>query len=62
MRKELIDILCCPICKGDIIIDIEQENDKEILKGEFFCNNCNEHYPIDDGIPNMIPSGLRENW
>ncbi len=48
------------MCKGDLVLEVTQENDKEILKGTLFCAKCNEYYPIDDGIPNMLPPELRE--
>lgn len=60
MKKDLMDILCCPMCKGDLILESVQENDKEIVKGTLFCKRCSERYPIDDGIPNMLPPELRE--
>jgi uncharacterized protein YbaR (Trm112 family) len=44
--KELLDILACPACKGDIVYD--QENEKLI------CQECGRRYPIRDGIPVML--------
>jgi uncharacterized protein YbaR (Trm112 family) len=44
--KELLDILACPACKGDIKYD--QENEKLI------CQECGRRYPIRDGIPVML--------
>ena len=44
--KELLDILACPACKGDIVYD--QENEKLI------CQKCGRRYPIRDGIPVML--------
>lgn len=44
--KELLDILACPVCKGDITYD--EENQKLI------CNECKRKYPIRDGIPVML--------
>ena len=37
-----------------------KENEKEILKVTLYCGKCKEYYPIDDGIPNMLPPELRE--
>lgn len=59
MKRDLIDILCCPMCKGDIILNIIEENEKEITKGIFRCEKCNINYPIEDGIPNMLPPNMR---
>ncbi|MBE0523208.1 MAG: methytransferase partner Trm112 [Methanosarcinales archaeon] len=60
MKHELMEILCCPMCKGDLVLTIDEEDDKEIIKGSLFCSKCNEHYPIEDGIPNMLPPDLRD--
>jgi uncharacterized protein YbaR (Trm112 family) len=42
--KELLEILACPACKGDV----EQENNKIV------CKKCHKKYPIIDGIPVML--------
>jgi uncharacterized protein YbaR (Trm112 family) len=55
MHRELVDILACPVCKGDLEIAIKKENEKEIIKGSLYCPNCSVNYPIDDGIPNLLP-------
>jgi len=60
MKHELMEILCCPMCKGDLVLTVDEEDDKEIIKGSLLCGKCNEHYPIEDGIPNMLPPDLRE--
>ena len=60
MKRDLLDILCCPLCKGDLDLEVTEENEKEIIKGTFYCKKCREYYPIDDGIPNMLPPDLRE--
>ncbi|NOR60418.1 MAG: Trm112 family protein [Methanosarcinales archaeon] len=60
MKHELMEILCCPMCKGDLVLTVDEEKDKEIIKGSLFCGKCDEHYPIEDGIPNMLPPDLRE--
>jgi len=44
--KELLDILVCPKCKGDLVYD-EQ---KDML----VCNRCRLGYPVKDGIPVML--------
>ncbi len=42
--KELLDILACPACKGDV-----KEQDNKIV-----CVKCGKKYPIKDGIPVML--------
>ena len=60
LKKNLMDILACPICKGDLVLNIEKENASEVVSGTLYCSVCNEYYPIEDGIPNMLPPDLRE--
>jgi uncharacterized protein YbaR (Trm112 family) len=60
MKRDLLDILACPLCKGDLILEVFEEDEKEIIIGKLLCKPCNESYPIEDGIPNMLPPDLRD--
>ena len=55
MRRALLDILCCPVCKGDLQLRARDERDGEILEGGLFCGKCAVEYPIADGIPDLLP-------
>jgi uncharacterized protein len=55
MRRSLMDILCCPVCKGDLVLTVTEENEKEVLEGELRCATCSVDYPILEGIPNLLP-------
>jgi hypothetical protein len=44
--KELLDILACPKCKGEIIYDQEKDG--------LICHACKLMYPIKDDIPVML--------
>lgn len=56
-----MDILACPMCKGDLELSIEEEDARgEILEGSLYCKKCDERYPIEDGIPNLLPPELRQ--
>jgi uncharacterized protein YbaR (Trm112 family) len=50
-----MDILCCPVCKGDLTLAVTEENEKEILEGGLHCAACSVEYPIHEGIPNLLP-------
>jgi len=56
MKKELMDILACPVCKGKLTLTVEEEEDKEIIRGSLYCKNGEVSYPIDDTIPNLLPA------
>lgn len=59
MRHDLMEILVCPLCKGDLQLTVDTEEGDEILAGTLVCSQCNERYPIEDGIPNLLPPDLR---
>jgi uncharacterized protein YbaR (Trm112 family) len=50
-----MDILCCPVCKEELVLTVEKENENEILEGELLCAVCEVKYPIREGIPNLLP-------
>ena len=55
MKRKLIDILACPVCRGNLELNVGEENEREIVSGALYCVKCNEHYPIVDAIPNLLP-------
>ena len=59
MKKDLMNILACPLCKGDLELSVEEENKQEIVTGSLYCAKCAERYPIVDTIPNLLPPELR---
>jgi len=60
MKESLMDIVCCPMDKHDLELEVEEREDDEILEGRLVCSECGEVYPIDDGIPNLLPPDMRE--
>ncbi|MEX0801043.1 MAG: methytransferase partner Trm112 [Dehalococcoidia bacterium] len=59
MRKDLVDILACPVCKSPLELTVEDEVEDEVIKGYLSCEKCNERYPIEDRIPNLLPPEMR---
>jgi uncharacterized protein YbaR (Trm112 family) len=55
MKKELMDILVCPVCKGKLVLTVTEENEREIVSGSLYCKKCNVTYPIEETIPNLLP-------
>jgi uncharacterized protein YbaR (Trm112 family) len=46
INQELIDILCCPHCKGNV----RYKQEKSVL----VCEQCGRIYEVKDDIPVMI--------
>ncbi len=55
MNMKLMDILCCPVCKGDLKLTVDKKNGLEVIKGKLYCQTCDFSYPIKLGIPNLMP-------
>ncbi len=61
MKESLLEILCCPLDKEPLELeDAEYDDDgEEIIAGQLVCTACGESYPIEDGIPNLLPPDMR---
>ena len=46
LDKELLEILACPKCKGEL----EYREEEQVL----VCSKCRLRYPIKDDIPIML--------
>ena len=55
MRKKLMEVLCCPVCKGELTLSVTEESGEEVLEGSLRCPACGVDYPISEGIPNLLP-------
>jgi len=60
MKKELMDILACPVCKGELGLSVEEEKEQEVITGSLYCPKCDVRYPIVDSIPNLLPPDQRD--
>jgi uncharacterized protein YbaR (Trm112 family) len=54
MKKELMSILVCPVCKGKLELKVDKENNAEVESGSIRCPRCKINYPISDSIPNLL--------
>lgn len=55
MKRELMEILACPMCKGSLELNVSKENEEEVVSGSLYCQQCKQSYPIVDSIPNLLP-------
>ncbi len=55
-----MDILVCPVCKGELRLGVSAENEAEIVTGSLYCPKCDVTYPIVDTIPNLLSPDQRD--
>ena len=55
-----MDILACPVCKGELKLTSTEEKNDEVINGSLYCEKCDFNYPIMDYIPNLLPPELQD--
>ncbi|MFB6113181.1 MAG: methytransferase partner Trm112 [Halodesulfurarchaeum sp.] len=60
MKEDLMDIICCPVDKAELELEVEEASNGDVIEGTLTCTECGEVYPIEDGIPNLLPPDMRE--
>lgn len=60
MRPDLLDILRCPVCHGELTLTVKTREGSDILTGNLNCAKCPADYPIEDGIPDLLPPDERD--
>ena len=53
-------VLACPVCKGELELRVDEENEQEIITGSLYCRRCELNYPVVDTIPNLLPPDQRD--
>ena len=59
VKRSLLEILVCPICKGALQLTVIRDDDIEVLEGQLNCQKCFRRYLIHEGIPNLLPLELQ---
>jgi uncharacterized protein YbaR (Trm112 family) len=57
MKRLLMEVLACPVCKGKLELNVEAEGGGEIFAGTLHCERCDIYYPITDTIPDLNVKG-----
>ncbi|HYA54393.1 MAG TPA: methytransferase partner Trm112 [Thermoplasmata archaeon] len=60
MKADLMEILCCPVCRGDLTLTVGKKEGDEIVEGNLACAKCRVDYPIAEGIPDLLPPDERD--
>lgn len=58
MLTSLLECLCCPVCKSDLLLKTLDKTQLGIREGLLICKHCNILYPISNFIPRMVPFNL----
>jgi uncharacterized protein YbaR (Trm112 family) len=57
VRKDLEEIVCCPVHTDKRLLLTVRERDEhgDAKTGTLRCTACRFDYPIEEGIPNLLP-------
>ena len=61
MKVDLLEILACPMCKASLKLETTSKDGLDVIEGALICDSCPEKYPIEEGIPNLLPPNLRDS-
>ena len=63
MYKEVLKLLKCPICNGELSLIVEKEEDSEIVEGKLSCKDGHD-WVISEGVINFgsVEQELANNW
>jgi SAM-dependent methyltransferase len=53
MMHDLLALLVCPACRGGDLLGIDKPDPDRMLA----CSSCGAQYPVEDGIPLLLPPG-----
>jgi uncharacterized protein YbaR (Trm112 family) len=60
VRPDLLEILRCPMCRGELTLAPGRTEGDEVVEGTLSCAACRIDYPISDGIPDLLPPDERD--
>ncbi len=56
-----IQYLWCPVCQANLSVTVVTATEEIIDSGYLVCASCEEHYPIINGIANLLPPDIRND-
>jgi len=59
MHQDVVNWVRCPTC-GSTAVELNPSNTAEVETGSIGCGSCGREYPIEHGIPFLLPPELRE--
>lgn len=61
MKKDLLQWLVCPDCRGNLQLEEENSEGAEVREGKLRCTKCVAVFPIARGIPRFVSSEAYAN-
>lgn len=56
MRLALLELVCCPLCKGDLDVLTLAPGESSCENAVLCCRVCNSLYPVIAGVPRLLPN------
>lgn len=58
MKPRLLEYLACPLCQGTLELERTTSRGEEVMEGRLHCRQCGHDFPIQRGIPRLLPTDL----
>lgn len=62
MRENLLELICCPTCKGELALEAEEAQGEDIIQGRLACQYCGVAYPVNKRMPYLIHDAQLEEY
>lgn len=67
MKRETLQLICCPNCRHELTLCEKQILGSEVVDGLLECKSCGKYFAITDGVPRMIVNlinqeNLAKSW
>lgn len=56
MKRQLLNLLCCPNCRGNLYLLEAHEASGEVESGQLTCDGCAQTFPIIRFVPRFVPA------
>jgi SAM-dependent methyltransferase len=54
MKRELLNYIACPNCRGELELHDGRDGNCDVEKGSLYCRHCSKESPIVDFIPRFV--------
>jgi len=60
MKRDLLELICCPACEGRLTVDAAEIRDGKVWQGTLTCTGCAASYDVLKGMPYLYSRD--ERW